>query len=41
MSQITTQDIDEVLAALADRKINGPRATDLLLDLRLQLDEDK
>jgi hypothetical protein len=39
--KITIQEIDEVLAALADRKINGPRATDLLLDMRLKLEEDE
>ena len=37
---ITVQEIDEVLAALADRKINGPRASDLLLDIRNQLTQD-
>ena len=38
---ITIKEIDEVLAALADRKVNGPRASDLLLDLRLKINQDK
>ena len=37
---ITTQDIDEVLAALVDWKQNGPSAKDLLLDIRLKIEED-
>ena len=38
---ITIKDIDEVLAALVDWEENGLSATDLLLDLRLKLEEDK
>jgi hypothetical protein len=40
MKIITIQDIDEVLAALVDWRENGEGAYDLLLDLRLQLEED-
>lgn len=37
---ITTQEIDEVLAALSDWKQDGPSAKDLLLDIRLKIEED-
>jgi hypothetical protein len=41
MGKITTQDIDEVLAALVSWKENGPSAKDLLLDLRNKINQGK
>jgi hypothetical protein len=41
MSHITTQEIDEVLAALVGWKENGASATDLLLDIRLRITKGK
>lgn len=37
---ITTEDIDEVLAALVDWKQQGPSAKDLLLDIRNKITKD-